>query len=256
MATASQVLSAGAKLAGENEAVVGSNKTTINKAYAGMMGQPYCGGFVRWCQEQAGSSLLKGCSNAFYVPTLRQYLESKGWRISSPLPGAIFIEGSDMHTGYVYENLGNGYFITLEGNGGHVKATAAQAKNGTGTTFEGIGYRKAAVGNFKFYMPAYDGNSSSASTPSVPVHTNKVGQVCAVSLNLCKTGNSGPMVKTIQRILNCYGYKGADGKAISVDGDFGANTAYAVKSLQAKLGVAVDGEVGKDTWTAMLTKLW
>ena len=60
----------------------------------------------------------------------------------------------------------NGYFLTLEGNGGHVKATKTAAKNGTGTSYEGIGYRKAAVaGGFKFYRPPYD----DAGTAPAPV---------------------------------------------------------------------------------------
>ena len=106
--TAAQVLAAGEALVPENEAVVGQNNTSVNKKY-GMVGQPYCGGFVVDLQNRAGSTLLKGCSNPWYVPTLRQYMEAQGWpRVTTPQPGDIFIEGSDMHTGYCDEYLGGG----------------------------------------------------------------------------------------------------------------------------------------------------
>lgn len=252
MATASEVLSKLSALAGENEAVIGSNNTTVNKYY-NARGQAYCGYSLMYAFAKAGSRLLDG-SNAYNVGNLARFCEAKGWRVSSPQAGDIFVMKSggyeNGHTGFVYENLGNGYFITLEGNYGSVKATAAQARGGTGSSFEGIGYRKAPINsNYKFYRPAYD-------DAKPETHDNKVGPACAVTMNLVKNGHSGPMVKTIQRICYSYGVKGMDGKPITADGEYGPNTAYAIKTLQAKLGVGVDGEVGKDTWNAILTKLW
>ena len=260
MATAKQVLAPVEALAGEKESVVGSNNTTVNKYY-NAKGQAYCGYTVMYGFAKAGSKLLDG-SGAYNVGNLARFCENKGWRVTTPQKGDIFVQRAggyeNGHTGFVYENLGNGYFITLEGNYGSVKATYDQAKNGTGSSYEGIGYRKQKITtDYKFYRPAYDGASSGGSTPS-PAPTPaqpSVGAAVTITMNLIKKGHSGPQVKTIQRVCYAYGIKGSDGKAISVDGDFGANTDYAVRALQKKLGVSVDGQVGKDTWTAILTKL-
>lgn len=259
MATAKSVLSAGAKLAGENEAVVGQNNTTINKAYPGFVGLPYCGKFVQWCMEQAGCSLLKGCSNPAYVPILRQYMDSKGWRVNTPKAGDIFVEGNDMHTGYVYEGLTYGNFITLEGNYGHVFASATEAKTENGFTFEGIGYRRATVSEkFKFYRPPYDSASNSEVATST-TQTTKVGAAFTIQLHELDTGCMGAEVKNVQRILSARGCTGADGKPVDVDGKYGPNTKAAVKKLQIQLfpsqTAEQDGIWGAKTALAAFTKL-
>lgn len=53
--------------------------------------------------------------------------------------------------------------------------------------------------------------------------------------------NREGQVKNLQRILNACGYKGKDGKVLVVDGIFGDNTEYALKSWQKKHGLKVDG---------------
>lgn len=282
MATAKQVLAAGEALAGENEAVLGANNTTVNRE-AGLPGSPYCGGFVAYAQKHGGSALLNKCSNPWYVPTLRQYMEAQGWpRVSTPQPGDIFIEGDDMHTGYCDEYLGNGYFMTLEGNGGHVKASKADARNGTGSTYEGIGYRRAAVsGGFKFYRPPYDGTSSGTPAPApapepkkapqdyvkdwqtwlgveadgdpgVKTLTASVGRLLSglLSLHYLRRGDKGDAVKVVQGLLYALDYD-PDG----LDGSYGPGMEAAVKKFQADHGLDADGEAGKDTVAALLAAL-
>lgn len=247
--TPKQVLSQLEALAGENEAVVGSNNTTINKHY-NWRGAAYCGLAVKYAFEMAGSTLVKGCTGIANVGELARWAEAQGWRVSTPQAGDIFVEGANAHTGFVDEVLGNGYFLTVEGNYGHVKATKEQAKNGTGASFEGIGYRKAAYGNFKFYHPPYDGTTPApAPTPTKITVTLNVEELSKAKQS------TGALVKTVQRICYAYGFTGNDGRPLTIDGDFGANTDGAVRKLQKHLGLGVDGIVGKDTWTAMLTKL-
>ena len=81
------------------------------------------------------------------------------------------------------------------------------------------------------------------------------GEKVTVTLNVLSVGSTGPQVKTIQRILYARGIKGADGKAITVDGEYGNNTYYAVKRLQSQLGLSQTGTVTADTWTRALTAL-
>ena len=250
MATASEVMGKLAALAGENEAAVGSNNTAVNKFF-GAVGQAYCGYSLLYAFTKAGSSLLNG-SGAWNVGSLARFCESKGWRVSMPQAGDIFVMRvggfENGHTGFVYEVLGNSYFITLEGNYGAVKARLAEAKNGTGTSFEGIGYRKAPIsGDYKFYRPPY----TAAATPT----QEKVGAAVTVSVNTLQSGSAGAQVKTVQRILAAGGYKGADGRTVQADGEYGPNTASAVKAAQGKLGLAADGVVGQNTWEGLLKKL-
>lgn len=57
----------------------------------------------------------------------------------------------------------------------------------------------------------------------------------------------GMAVFRLQQILNTVGAGSLD-----EDGEFGSATEKAVKVVQKKLNLAVDGIVGKDTWTALL----
>ncbi|MGN1317296.1 MAG: peptidoglycan-binding protein [Acutalibacteraceae bacterium] len=58
-------------------------------------------------------------------------------------------------------------------------------------------------------------------------------------------GSSGGDVKKLQEALNKNGYK------LDVDGQFGSKTQSAVKDYQKKNGLAVDGIVGKNTWSKL-----
>ena len=70
-----------------------------------------------------------------------------------------------------------------------------------------------------------------------------------IELPILKQGTSGAPVKTLQQLLNAKGYNCG-----TVDGSFGAKTLSAVKKFQTAKGLTADGYVGKDTWTALLTK--
>ena len=58
-------------------------------------------------------------------------------------------------------------------------------------------------------------------------------------------GDSGPGVKQIQTALAALGYK------VTVDGNFGNQTATAVKAFQKKNSLATDGVVGPVTWAKL-----
>ena len=80
------------------------------------------------------------------------------------------------------------------------------------------------------------------------------GPAIAVSVHSQYKGCYGDEVKVVQSILRAMGYKGKDGKELDVDGDFGANSDYAVKQFQKDRGLEADGVWGRDTWAAALTK--
>lgn len=68
---------------------------------------------------------------------------------------------------------------------------------------------------------------------------------------LCK-GMKDEQVKTVQRLLREINIKGANGKILTVDGDFGLNTETAIKSFQKANRLPQDGIVGEKTWGMLL----
>lgn len=64
-------------------------------------------------------------------------------------------------------------------------------------------------------------------------------------------GCAGNDVKVLQKRLNAKGFKGQNGKALEVDGEFGANTLFAVRAFQLAKGLEVDGFVGPKTWAKL-----
>lgn len=78
---------------------------------------------------------------------------------------------------------------------------------------------------------------------------------CMVELDVLKKGSKGSSVKSLQILLNGYGYTDQNGNKLVVDGSFGGKTDYAVKALQKNTYPAcgeVDGVCGKKTWTKLI----
>lgn len=72
-----------------------------------------------------------------------------------------------------------------------------------------------------------------------------------ISLKTLRKGeNRGdPQIQNLQRILLDMGYY-----EMKVDGSFGGGTQKAVRAFQEDRAIDVDGIVGKETWTQLLTK--
>ena len=68
------------------------------------------------------------------------------------------------------------------------------------------------------------------------------------ALPTLRSGSSGKFVKLLQCLLVCNGYTAA-----FVDGAYGSGTVTAVRNVQAKSLIAVDGVCGKNTWSKLLT---
>lgn len=80
------------------------------------------------------------------------------------------------------------------------------------------------------------------------------GQNVTVTLNLpvLRKGEdvSPPGVTRLQTMLNFVG----SSPQLVEDGIFGPRTDASVRQFQSNEGLAVDGIVGKNTWTALLTR--
>lgn len=68
------------------------------------------------------------------------------------------------------------------------------------------------------------------------------------ALPTLRSGSSGRFVKLLQCLLVCSGYTAA-----FVDGAFGNGTEKAVRNVQARALIGVDGVCGRQTWSKLLT---
>ena len=76
------------------------------------------------------------------------------------------------------------------------------------------------------------------------------GEVINVQVNMrqIQKGDICVEVGMLQTLLNKLGYKGSNGRPLTVDNDFGTNCDYAVKNFQKSKGLNPDGIVGAKTW--------
>lgn len=81
---------------------------------------------------------------------------------------------------------------------------------------------------------------------------SKKANEITVSLPILARGSKGEAVKTLQRLLNVFGYHDATEKSLAVDGSFGPATLYALKTYQGAMRLTVDGICGQKTWDSLL----
>ena len=98
------------------------------------------------------------------------------------------------------------------------------------------------------------GSKSGETSPDVPDTDQYIVGSGQVKVKHFLVGAVDPQVKTIQRILNALGYKGKDGKKLTVDGELGSNTSYAIAAFQKTVGMNPEnpGTVATKTWEKLL----
>ena len=83
----------------------------------------------------------------------------------------------------------------------------------------------------------------------IPMEFEQEEKTVSIDMKVLKRGAKGEQVTTLQRLLLAFGY---DLKSYGVDGSFGGTTETAVKNFQKDKGLAVDGSVGRATWSKLL----
>lgn len=73
-----------------------------------------------------------------------------------------------------------------------------------------------------------------------------------ITMPVLQKGSRCAEVGTVQTLLKALGFKGANGRSLSVDHDFGKNTKHAVENFQKAHGLDPSGVVETATWSALL----
>jgi len=155
----------------------------------------------------------------------------------TPRPGDVIVFGRNIreHTGMVYAVDGT-YVYTYEGNSSNMCRKRS--------------YLRTSDYIWGYVRPKY----ADAALPEIPGELYGPVVYEDIWLHLLSKGCAGPEVKALQRLLYAMELRGEDGKALSIDGDFGRNTAHATKAAQRLLNLEDDGKAGRDTWKALLTR--
>ena len=96
------------------------------------------------------------------------------------------------------------------------------------------------------YVLRYTGSATVEAPTATPITIRVVDT--ATKMPELKIGSTGAAVAVLQGILTLFGAVGSNDKALTIDGDFGANTAYALKAYQTAVGLTADGVCGAKTW--------
>lgn len=213
------------------------------------------------CYSRAGAQYLlcqpdasAGAGCAFSA----QYFNSAGcFRKSGPETGDQIFFGSAWnniwHTGLVVA-VSENYVTTIEGNTSDQVAKRVYKLSDPNIW----GYGRPRWGT-----PDSGSDTSTGSDAAAPETPQKPAEEPAkhmynVKLPLLTIGDKGPYVVAVQTLLIARGYDCGNKPLIGVekpDGDFGRATERAVGFFQSKCELPdIDGEVGGDTWSALLSK--
>ena len=88
--------------------------------------------------------------------------------------------------------------------------------------------------------------------PYIEYGSEEVKSTVTIELSVLRKGNKGEEVKTLQRLLKSLTFNGKDGRVLTIDGDFGTNTEYALRGYQKANDLEVDGICGKNSWNSIL----
>ena len=211
--------------------------------------QPWCAGFVSWCFYKAfglavAKKLLKHWPYV-YCPDLG----NKFTRYANPKKGDIVIfyrNGTFAHTGIVTKVSGD-RFWTIEGNTSGASGIVA---NGGGVCEKS--YHNSQLPGTKFCRPDY--SIVTNITPDNGSGDHTTGGHYMFEPKTVKKGDTGLSVLLLQEILIARGFKGKDGKPLTMDRVAGTNTIHALKKYQeSRKGVLeADGICGDKTWRDLI----
>ncbi len=209
----------------------------------------WCATFVCWCFVQAyGAEAARrvlfqpdrdNCAAACSYAA--NYFKQRGRFGLSPKIGAqiFFGENARDHTGLVY-SYDAARVYTIEGNSDD--QVARRSYDLTNPWIAGYGYPD--------YESLPNGGEAEGDAVEEPDEDKPVDtDTSTITLRILREGDEGEDVRALQYLLNGRGFKPG---WFGADGEFGAATEMAVVKFQISRGLVADGEVGHDTWTALI----
>lgn len=192
----------------------------------------WCAMFVSWCSNKAGTGDATGYFA--YCPYWVSHFKNKGqWVTSNPKAGDIIFfhsGGTANHVGLVYKVSGTTVY-TVEGNTSSGNNTVVA--NGGGVFTKSYSTSNSRILGY--------------GRPKYIIETDNNGCPYGKGTSLLKKGSTGIDVYRLQWYLNEYGYN-----TNGIDGQFGDATLNAVKQFQSQYNLAIDGEVGNNTWNKLI----
>lgn len=151
---------------------------------------------------------------------------------------------------YVKDGKTHGHAVLYIGEGKIVQASINEKGKAVGGQPGDQTGREVSIGNFYTptrewdYVLRYEKNEEKEEDIIVNVELRQI-----------QIGSKCAEVGTIQTLLNALGFKGKNGRSLTVDRDFGKNVDYAVRLFQKSKDLTPDGVVGSKTWKALLTSI-
>ena len=196
--------------------------------------------------EQAGIPVK--AAGATYTGNMRKAFKTCGFTELPYRKGMPLQRGDVVLCDHYVGNKYYGHVLIYLGDNKQVQASI----NEKGTTKGGVTGdqtgKEISVGNFYEYSKGWD---------CVLRYDDVEVKTVNIEMRVLRQGDKGEQVKTLQRLLKELGYNGRNDKPLTIDGDFGANTVYAVGQLQTAMkhkGIIhnVDYIVGQYTWNYLL----
>lgn len=217
------------------------NRARYSDAYQMTMNDPWCCAFVVAVFEQCGMRDIIPCYAACnqMVNVFTKWGRYYSRAVRSVRPGDIVFYdwNGDLvsdHVGIVVQNQ-FGQLSVIEGN--KSDSVAYRTINSMDRCIIGYG------------VPNYDASDGNNGESRIDSTSHDLDKEYIKTLPILQFGKNNVYVRILQVLLNYY----HDAK-LEVDGEYGAKTKSAVADYQMSHLLEVDGIVGTETWTYLLTK--
>lgn len=201
-----------------------------------------CSSSVILAWENAG--VLVKENGATYTGNMKKAFVACGFEALVYRKGMPLKRGDVVVCDHYSKNTYYGHTLLYLGDGNIVQASINE--KGTtkgGKTGDQTG-REIATGKFYEYSKGWD--------YVLRYKEDEAIKMVTVQLPELSKGSIGPAVGTLQVLLNSLGFKGENGKVLTVDHSFGKNVAFAVHNAQVSFDLNPDEVVGSRSWSAFL----
>lgn len=217
------------------------NKARYSDAYQMTMQDLWCCAFVVAVFEQCGMRDIIPCYAACdqMISVFTKWGRYFSRSVHCAKPGDIIFydwngDLSSDHVGIVVQNR-FGDLSVIEGN----KSDSVAYRNISITSPQILG----------FGVPNYDASDGTSGESRIDSTSEDLDASYIKTLPILQYGKTNVYVKILQILLNYY-----EKANLEVDGQYGVLSKKAVADYQMKYKLEVDGIVGTETWTHLLTK--